>query len=228
METDRFNPFASRGEPEPFDPHTHTETSLTEFESTDGRKYIRKILTNVHAFMLDDQRYISDGKMMARSLEELAQRRQQFYRLLKKYLGDYLVDTNYVLSADAQGKPQINILQEKEDGTPLGDLLPSTVVRSYRELPVDPAIMGQLEEINNIFVDQIQDDPEIQEHFSKPMGGGKDKVGGERPLIGVGESPLRYAYQDILPRFIPMSGTEHGDWRNIIVNKSGKLRIIDW
>lgn len=229
----KYDPFSHIGEPKhisgvPEDGPGLKESMVYEYTTGEGKKYIRKqVKDNKPREMVGGKLYYrDDGSFIAESLEDLAQQKKRFYEILKKYLGDYLVDTHYVIAADNNGEPQINIVQEKVSGMPLfthEEHGLKAYVTKIELLPCDQSIKDQLKEIDRIFREEIQNDKEIEDRYSDCVYF-IDQPGVKR--IMTTESPLQHAYAEILP--LASFAHTHVYWDNIMITPEGKVRIIDW
>lgn len=77
------------------------------YEFTDpqtGRQLVRKEMKKLPAWM--------EG----RAPQEIARDKSRLYQMMKEYLGEYLPETHYIVSADTKGSPRVQIIQEKISG----------------------------------------------------------------------------------------------------------------
>lgn len=205
---------------------TPNVSEITEFKE-DEKWFVRK-RQHIRDIIVAGKKYVQSGpQYIGKNIEEIFEKRRKFYELLKKYLEDYLVDTEFSLTNDADGKKQIYLTQEFVDGEVIRTLLNDNwyKAKDFTEYNLPKEIMDQLLEINRIFIEEIQHDPEIIAQFKDDLR----VIGGDGIRYGFGcnNNPFRYAHYDIIVDPNPF-GEGHGDWSNIIVTPSGKLKIIDW
>ncbi len=51
-----------------------------------------------------------------RTPQEIARDKLKLFQVMKEYLGEYLPETHYIVSANTHGAPRVQIIQERIDG----------------------------------------------------------------------------------------------------------------
>jgi len=148
-------------------------SEVLQFDRSD-KKYICKVMKE-NGFAFEHYKGTIEEKIVSM---------QKAFVFLKRYLGDYLVDTYFDIGKRSDGAPCILIFQEKVEGTPYAQLAEEQ----------KPELRRQKEEIGRI-TQKAWMDPEI---CNFPFDVQKD-LRGEATV------------ED-----------------NIIVDREGKLRVIDW
>lgn len=200
------------------------ESEIFQYESQPGVYYIRKKLKYGNQKVQVGGQEFMDGVYLGKTIEEVAAKRRRFYEILKKHLGDYVVDTDYVIAEDDEGNPQINIIQKKVDGISIQDLIQKQNATNLEDLKLDESIKRQLFEIRDIYESKVENDLEAKKEFGSPYITGENGQ-----AIRILKYPvLTTASWEIIPYYDEFNNIGGGNWKNILVDNEGKLKIIDW
>lgn len=102
-------PFRNESE-QPLNVPESAQSTLYEFtDSETGDVWVRKELK------------LLPKEWEKRDAQTIAHDKQRLYALLQEYLGEYLPETHYVVAADEDGRPRVEIVQKKIMGRTYAD-----------------------------------------------------------------------------------------------------------
>lgn len=141
-------PLKKTGEPSLLDSGVRSE--VFEFTPEPGKEYVYKELRDNTASLWPYQ---------GETLEEVASTMKKAYEILRRYCGDCLVPTHYLVTHNKEGDPCVMVVHEKVSGKELKELK-----QLYRDRPLPKRIRKQISGICEK-AKEAGDDPESHDLY---------------------------------------------------------------